>query len=337
MLRFFETLERRALSVLLAALALTALLVVPLLAMQPDRSASQNPDAEVFDTQDLVEERFRSSVYSPAFIVESRDGDILLRDPLYELLLNERALRESETGAFLIERYDADLQRILPGIVTIADAVDAVLIGNWVGGLEFATDDQVKIAVSQLLEDSRPSAGLRDLLSADRGSERRVVGTQDVEIDYWTAAALIVNVYADNDALGGGSATVELGSDDTTLEEYAREVQGLLRGDEAFIRAWGIAIDVNLTSEEEGATAGPFIALTIVTVPLIFGIVLRSYWAVATIGATLAVLMIWLKGLSNLVGLESSLTLDLIVPIAMVSFGVDFAFHALGRYREERA
>ncbi|NIQ29245.1 MAG: MMPL family transporter, partial [Acidobacteria bacterium] len=44
---------------------------------------------------------------------------------------------------------------------------------------------------------------------------------------------------------------------------------------------------------------------------------------------------IWLKGLSNLIGLESDQILSFIAPIAMISFGIDFAFHAVGRYREE--
>ena len=46
--------------------------------------------------------------------------------------------------------------------------------------------------------------------------------------------------------------------------------------------------------------------------------------------------MIWLKGISNLVGLESGLVIDMIVPIAMVSLGVDFAIHAMRRYAEEK-
>lgn len=336
MLGFFEALERRGLPVLIGSLVLTAILAIPLLAMQPDATASPNPDAEVFDTQDLVEERFQGSVYTPVFIVEARDGDILRRDPLFELLQNERVLRDSEIGDVLVERFDPDTRRVQPGLASIADAVDLLLIANWVGGLEFATDDQVKIAVSQLLPDGSSASGLRDTLSADRQSERRVVGTQSVEIDYWTASALLVELLADNEALGGASMVIELGSNDTTLEQYARDAQALLRGDEEHYQAWGVAIDINLASEDEGATAGPFIALTIVTVLLVVGALLRSYWAVASIGAGLAILVIWLKGISNLIGLENSLVLDLIVPIAMVSFGVDFAFHSLGRYREER-
>ena len=49
------------------------------------------------------------------------------------------------------------------------------------------------------------------------------------------------------------------------------------------------------------------------------------------------ILLVWLKGLSNLIGLKSSLTLDLIVPIAMISLGADFLIHAVDRYNEEKA
>ena len=57
----------------------------------------------------------------------------------------------------------------------------------------------------------------------------------------------------------------------------------------------------------------------------------------ATVSVMFLLLVVWLKGLSNLIGFKDDLVLSLIVPIAMVSFGVDYAFHALGRYREERA
>ena len=50
----------------------------------------------------------------------------------------------------------------------------------------------------------------------------------------------------------------------------------------------------------------------------------------------MAALIIWLQGISNLVGLQDDLILSLIVPIAMISFGVGFAFHSVGRYRETR-
>jgi len=108
----------------------------------------------------------------------------------------------------------------------------------------------------------------------------------------------------------------------------------LVRGDESTYQAWGVAIDVNLTSEEQGAAAGPFIGLTIAAVLAIVGLTFRSYWVLAVTGGALATLIIWLGGITNLLGLKDDLILSLIVPIAMISFGVDSVFHALSRYRE---
>ena len=99
---------------------------------------------------------------------------------------------------------------------------------------------------------------------------------------------------------------------------------------------WGIAIDGGLEIADEVGTAVPFIAATFVVVLVVVGVSLRSARVVLLTGLGLVFMIIWLKGLSNLVGLKSSTTLDFIVPIAMISLGADFAIHAVNRYREER-
>ena len=67
------------------------------------------------------------------------------------------------------------------------------------------------------------------------------------------------------------------------------------------------------------------------------GISLRSWRVVLLTAVGLAMLIVWLKGISNLIGLKAGLVVELIVPIAMISLGVDFAIHAIHRYREERS
>jgi len=90
-----------------------------------------------------------------------------------------------------------------------------------------------------------------------------------------------------------------------------------------------------LTSQEQGAVAGPFIGFTVLAALLLVGLTFRSYWIMATVSVMFLVLIIWLKGISNLIGFKDGLVLSLIVPVAMISFGVDYAFHSIGRY--ERA
>ena len=176
-----------------------------------------------------------------------------------------------------------------------------------------------------------PTRALVNTLSIN--SKQTAITVDDQELNAWIAPALIVTVEADNEALGGGPIIVPFGTDDFTKEEYSRDIQDILRGDQTEFSVWGIGIDVNLQSIEQGESAAPYIALTIVVVLLIVGIFLRSYWAVTTVSVGIGILIIWLQGISNLIGLENSLLNDFIVPIAMISFGVDSAFHAIGRYQ----
>ena len=208
------------------------------------------------------------------------------------------------------------------GVRTIADIVDDALPG----GLQAATDEEV-IATADAIIDRLGARS--DILGLS------VETTFDQASGHWVAPALVTQVAADNEVLGFANAGVTLGTD-TAPEEYARDIVAVVQGDEATLQVWGIAIDVNLTSQEQGQAAGPFIGFTILAVLIIVGIVFRSYWSIAVTGAALGALIVWLYGISNLIGLEVDLILSLIVPIAMISFGVDFTFHALGRYQEER-
>jgi predicted RND superfamily exporter protein len=311
--------------VIVAALLSTALLAVPFLAMQPDTSASQEPGGAVFDARDRIDERFVSSVFVTPMIAESRDGDMLRKAPLEDLHAAEQALRsDPEIGPGLLRYFDAETRSEVVGIRSVATLVDEALHP---GGLVGATQAEIDEAVVDLVDQH----GIRSQilgLSA-RSSFDDVSGR-------WVSPALFVQVVEDAGVLGFSNASITLGGD-TVSEEHARSVLEVIRGDAATYDVWGIAIDVNLTSQEQGEAAGPFIGFTILAVLVVVGVAFRSYWVLAITGAALASLIIWLQGFTNLLGFEDDLILSLIVPIAMISFGVDFAFHAVGRYREQQS
>jgi predicted RND superfamily exporter protein len=314
---------KRPLVVIGAAVAITALLAIPFLTMAPTTSASQEPGGPVFDARDAAEEQFVSAVFTIPIIVEARDGNLLSRQELIELRDNTAALRtDLDLGPTLLSFFDERTGSDVFGVHTIADDVDQALPG----GLEAATDEQVAAAADAIIDRLGPRSDVLGL---------SVETTFDEASDHWVAPALLTQVAADNDILGFANTGVTLGTD-TAPEEYARDIVAVVQGEQTTLQAWGIAIDVNLTSQEQGQAAGPFIGLTILAVLIIVGIVFRSYWSIAVTGAALGALIVWLYGISNLIGLEDDLILSLIVPIAMISFGVDFTFHALGRYQEER-
>lgn len=314
--------DRRPSWVVGVAVALTALLAVPFLTMAPTESASTEPDGPVFEARDRVDERFASSVVPTFFVIEDPAGDLLRADPLRELLAAESALRsDPEIGPTLFEFFDPTTESDIRGVATIADLVERALPG----GLSGASDADVKRVGSALIDQlGEDSASLNLSTASSRSSD-----------GLWTVPAVTALVLSDSEVLGFGAAAVNLGGG-TEAEEYARDIQSVLRTADG-LDVYGVAIDVNLTSQEQGQVAGPFIGFTVLAVLLIVGASFRSYWVLAVVGGALGALMVWLKGISNLIGLEDDLVLSLIVPIAMISFGVDFAFHGVGRYREERA
>ena len=166
---------------------------------------------------------------------------------------------------------------------------------------------------------------------------------KEVENEYgkykqWSSNALLLTVLLDNEKLGGGDVDYGLGGDSVTIdkERVGREIVKVLAGDEDNYNLWPIAVDVNLYSEEQGAASGTYLVLTVIAAILVAGFSLRSYFTVAIIGFGISALILWLKGMSTILGLKGGLIADFIVPISMVSLGVDFAIHAIRRYQETK-
>ena len=346
-------LERRSGWVILSVLAITALLVLPLLLMDTEELASSEPGGVVFDLRDEANDLLPRSAYTVFLIAEAKNGDFFTKEPLLELFQNGQELRRADQDGrlrpeklpvqpYLYNGFDVDRQQPFLGIFSIADAVQEILVNDPRLGttLDQAAEDQVKIAVAQVISDPRYSF-IKEFQVSQQTTSRPGTATSrgiEYQIDYWTSPATPIVVVADNEKLGGGTVEINLGGDPKILrkEEFGRNVQAILRGDQRHYNLWGVAIDANLEGQDEGLEAGPFIMFTVIAVLIVVGFSLRSYWAVAITGAGLGILMIWLQGISNLIGLKSGLVVDLIVPIAMISLGVDFAIHALRRYREEK-
>ena len=330
-------LTRHSTSTIVVILAITALLVFPMIFLHPEDQASQEPGGPVFDLRDKVNAQFPPRLHIASFIVEDRQGDVLRQGPLWELYLNEQALRNSDMADLLFSGYDVETQRQLEGIYTLADAVNDALRLDPSGETTLATasDAQVKAAINRILDGPQGRVMLESL-SKDAVLETVTAGGE--ERQEWRARAISIFVAADNTKLGGGPYTVGISNDESVLEKERlnRRILAVLKGDEAHYLLYGLGLDASLTSREQGETAIPYIVATVILVLLVVGVTLRSFKAVGLGFVGLMILVIWLRGISNLIGLNGSLILDLIVPIAMISLGADFLIHAVARYNEER-
>ena len=159
---------------------LTAVLVFAGISSASDEDASFSPGGEIFDTGELVERTFRPSTTSLDFLVVDEGANAL-------------DLATSDLSPAFSTYFDNDLGRTVIGLFSIADAVDEELRGTGVArGLEGATENDVQIAVSNVLAEGRPTAVLRDALSTQGTSEEGTVAGQRITV--WSAPAFVASV-----------------------------------------------------------------------------------------------------------------------------------------------
>jgi len=330
-----NSIERHSLWLVLGTIAVTLLLLLPMFLMKPQEIASDNPTvSDVVQWSEEIQDIFPSEVYTMPFIVEARDGDMLTQKNLYELYQNEETLRTSSLSPFLYMRYNETAGTVLEGVYSLADSVNTALMlaSGDVVDLSNASDLQAKQALDYVLNNPF-TKGMEIELSVNATYEEGPEG-----IKLWTSPALLFVVESDNAKIKK-EYPASMGqeySDQLALEHFGRDVQAILRGEQQGILIWGIFIDLNLEIEDEGRISGVMLLVAIALMLILITAIFRSWLITLASGTGLGMLIIWLKGSSNLIGLKSSIMLDLIVPIAILVLGIDYAIHALFRYREER-
>ncbi len=337
---FFEFVNRRIgiISSIVVVLAVVLAVVAPMIANE--EQVNFDPTGEIFDIRDRAADVFDpdTAVAGALFLVENPDGaDVLTRDHLLDFKQRSDNLRnatEDVDGLPLNDRLvtgvDIDLGIEFDGIFSVADAVDGALPN----GLEGASDDEVKAALSSLLAADSPLAGLRFTLSS--AAAQVLVPSAAGVIEVWEAPAFSASVRYDPKSFAADTEAKEI----SKTEGWLIEAQTILRdgdvpfAEDADLNVWGVAISIETEFEDSFLAGGPYIFLAVALIVLLVGGLMRSYWAGAVVAAGLGVTMMTYNGVVAIVQLDVSPFLQLIVPIAMISFGVDFFIHGAGRARE---
>ncbi|SVD70255.1 uncharacterized protein METZ01_LOCUS423109, partial [marine metagenome] len=258
----------KSIPVILLSLIGTALLLYPLFKMSPSQQASPSPPGEVYDLQADIDSKFPTPVHFAYFMLEAKNGDVLTRDVLVELKENrdnllsidakgELAVGTLQKQSYLFKYFNPDIEKEITGTVSILDPIEATLSAMNTT-LETASEEQIKFAIHKLLSNETTS-NVIDFLSKHAKYEKRTVLGQ--EINWWTSPAMDFSALADNNKLGGGGLEIGLGGgpDVINKEHLNRKISSIMRGNSKYYDAWGVAIDANLESEEEGQTSGAFI------------------------------------------------------------------------------
>ena len=347
-------LTKHATLFIIIILVVSLLLVIPLLLIKNLPIASLEPSGEVFNFRKQMAKAFPKEIHTTWYIAEALDGDILTQKNLYQLKQNfdelkkidalgnltpEDTLKERGNKQSYLYSGTDDFGIKYQGIhpFNIPETTNSILLKTSFGkhSLGNASNQQVKIALS-ILFSNPDSEALKNSLSSKKTVESKIINGET--INYWKAPALLFPVQSNNSLLGGESQRGTLNVDSATLnkEAFDRNVENILKKNIASYQLWGIAIDQNLEALEEGQTAGYFIMATVIAAIIIVGITFRSRWATVLSAFGITLLMLWLKGFSALFAIKQGLITDLVVPIAMIALGIDFAVHAIKRYQEEK-
>ena len=345
-------LSKRPLSLIAIVLILTGIFSYVSSEDNTVDEVSFDTGGKVFDLSEKVNRNFQSPVHFTSVIVESKNNDLLVPDTFKEILENQENLIKLDNSGQLAFKGGLDQKRLLfkyfdlssgeeiLGLSSIVDLTDNFLKQQMQipEGVRSADFNQLKFAISQLIEYSDSNSILEVLPRDTKYTSFKEVENEYGKYKQWSSNALLLTVLLDNEKLGGGDVDYGLGGDSVTIdkERVGREIVKVLAGDEDNYNLWPIAVDVNLYSEEQGAASGTYLVLTVIAAILVAGFSLRSYFTVAIIGFGISALILWLKGMSTILGLKGGLIADFIVPISMVSLGVDFAIHAIRRYQETK-
>ncbi|MFC2153479.1 MMPL family transporter [Actinomycetota bacterium] len=314
--RTYDWLGRHIVAVVAAAIVLVVGLGIigPMVADTND--ADFEPDGPLFATYEEATSVLTSTstVSVQTWLVESTDrgADTLTATTLLEWkTLADRVRVDPAHAEHLVSRYDPATGTETPGLLSIADIVD-LLLPN---GLATATDAQVDAALDAAFAEDSPFADFRYSLS------EQATRTDDG----WFSPAFTTQVVYDTTGF----------VDEAAEEAWLRTVQDDLRADAALTDSIGVAIDPGLSFGEAAEQSAPYIFLAVALILLLVAFVHRSYWSSVVVGAGLTATTLAAYGTSALLGLKmGSLLLAFVVPIAMISFGVDFYIHGLGRVRE---
>ena len=316
--RFFEWISRHTRPIV-AITVLAALTLGGLFAVVADTSESQfDPEGEIYTLQEKADTTLvsESTIGNATFLVEAADGgDVLTAHAFREWHLASERVRANHDG-HLVDRFDPDVGSTVPGVISVVDLV-ADSLPN---GLTDATDADVKVALAAVLSDDSATADLRFTLSEQATATTNPDGTI-----VWTSPAFTTSVVYDEAGF----------EDEVATEVWLRSVQEDFRQGATVTHPIGVAIDFNTTLEEAAMASAPFIFLAVSLIVLLIAVVHRSFWSAALVASGLGVTMLTYNGIAALAGLKmGSLLLSFIVPIALISFGVDFYIHGSGRVRE---
>ena len=301
--RMGETVKNHPKMVVGVILLITVLNIYPLTNLETETNMSIfAPDHEVTKAKDTVDRDFSDPIQRVFTIVVAKEGNILSRECLLEILKIENNIRT-----------DRDVQKYLikdPNNVTsIADAIEQMLFFAFDTTLKNASGSQLDMAINQTLRNPE----LKAMLSKDLTTGQSKNG----------AKAAIIVTQLNNTLLGPENEEGQLAVKEAVLGTDTPNIEvGVLAGVEAEM-------------EETMMDGMKLLPICFILIVIVLYLSLRRISDVLLSILGIPIIFIWMFGISSAFGFKMTM-LSSFAPILILAMGIDYAIHSLHRYREER-
>ena len=301
--RIGETVKSHPKAVVGIILLITVLNIFPLTNLEVESSwEAFSPEHEVVKASDTIESEFPDPVQRVYTIVVAKEGNILSKECLLEILKIENNIRaDKDVQTYLIEDPN--------NVTSIADAITQTLFFTFGTTLEDASNSQLNVAVNQTLQ----IPDLKAMVSKDLKTEN----------DEHRAKAAIIVAQLNYTLIGPENEEGELAVKDAVLKTNLRKTRvGVLAGFE--------------NDMEEGMTEGlKLLPFCLVLIIIVLYLSLRHGSDVLLSVLGVPIVFVWMFGINSAIGLKMTM-LSFFAPILILAMGIDYAIHSLHRYQEER-
>ncbi len=283
------------------------------------------PEMDIVKANQEISQNF-TSTYDVSILIKAKDGDLLKRENLIEMLQIEKNIASSSLKEKLFTPYMPSYS-----IGSVADIISSFILQQ--RGIENPSYDE-KIEALQQMNDSQIKNFVKNfLVNPFVPSEVKAMFTMSLTKDFnltsLKAEGSIIRV----------SFNSSIGKDESMALSTEKQMDEIVRGMdyktiEAYVMGEQMASDEIMKASNESMKI--LLPLAFAMVVVVLAIVYRDVVDMLISLLALFFAIIWMYGFGAAMGYSFN-PMTTAIPVLIVGLGIDYGIHLTMRYREERA
>lgn len=282
------------------------------------------PEMDIVKANQEISRNF-TSTYDVSILIKAKDGDLLKRDSLIEMLQIEKNIASSSLKEKLFTPYMpsysiGSVADIISGFILQQKGIENPSYDEKIEALQQMNDSQIKNSVKSFLVNPFVPSEVKAMLTMSL--------TKDFNLTSLKAKGSIIRVSFNSSI--GKDKTIAL-STEKQMDEIVRGMN--YRAIEAYVMGEQMASDEIMKASNESMKI--LLPLAFAMVIVVLAIVYRDIIDMLISLLALSFAIIWMYGFGAAMGYSFN-PMTTAIPVLIVGLGIDYGIHLTMRYREER-